>query len=471
MLRASAAAEAGGIPSSSIVAEGFMGQAAACSMGLGMPDLPLALLPGHPAVQATAVLQKNILGITIDRVIQNLTATAADHFGKDDEPSDCEIVFSGSHDEVNEFFRTRQWSDSLPIVPPTKAKIEAFLGFTDRKPAEVLGIVLPDNRAATVRSIAVNGVMAGCRPEYMPILVALVQAMLDPEYGVEHSGSTPGSDTLIILNGPIIKQLGFNYGQGVLRDGVLPNTSIGRFWRLYLRNVAGFLIGGNDKATYGGTWRVVLAENEDVLKKIGWPPNNVGMGFESSDNTVLIQRYSGGNPLSSVSGTTPEELLTYVADGVTREHTWQLMFAVGSHGGGALRPLILLSPLLAEMIAAAGWSKQDVKEFLFQKARIPAWQFERILRDWTNRKVWNLAEEVRLGHIPKFYYESDDPDRLVPIAWEADDFLVAVTGDPLRNTAYVFAANGPIGYAVASKIELPADWDEKLAAAKNTRAQ
>jgi hypothetical protein len=321
-----------------------------------------------------------------------------------------------------------------------------------------------------VRSIAVNGVMAGCRPEYMPILVALVQAMLDPEYGVEHSGSTPGSDTLIVLNGPLIKQLRFNYGQGVLRDGVLPNTSIGRFWRLYLRNIAGFLIGGNDKATYGGTWRVVLAENEDVLKKIGWLPNNVEMGFSSSDNTVLIQRYSGGNPLSSVSGTTPEELLTYVADGVTREHTWQLMFAVGSHGGGALRPLILLSPLLAEMIAAAGWSKQDVKNFLFEKVRIPAWQFERILRDWTKRKIWNLAEEARLGHIPKFYYESDNPDRLVPIVWEADDFLVAVTGDPLRNTAYVFAANGPIGYAVASKIDLPTDWDRKLAAAENTKA-
>ena len=439
-----------------------MGQAAACAKGLGIPDLKFALLPGHPAVQTTEVLRKNTLETTLDRIVENLTDSTGNRQGEQRDPSETEVVFKGTFDEVNDYFRKKQWSDSLPIVPPTRAKIDAFLSWTDRRPDEMLGTLLPDNRAATVRSIAVNGVMAGCRPEYMPVLIALVEAMLDPEYGVEHSGSTPGSDTLIIVNGPIIKQLGFNYGQGVLRDGVLPNTSIGRFWRLYLRNVAGFLIGGNDKATYGGTWRVVLAENEEVLKKIGWPGNNVEMGFGPADNSVLIQRYSGGNPLSSVSGTTPEQLLAYVADGVRREHTWQLMFAVGSHGGGALRPLILLSPVLAEMIAAAGWSKQDVKEFLFREVRLPAVQFERILRDWTKRKVWDLAEEVRLGHIPAFYHESDDPERLVPIVWKADDFLVAVTGDPLRNTAYVFAANGPIGYAVGRKINVPPDWDARI---------
>ena len=132
-------------------------------------------------------------------------------------------------------------------------------------------MLLPDKRRATVWNVAVNGVMAGCRPEYMPILVALVEAMADPRYGVEHSGNTPGAETLIILNGPLIKELGFNYEQGALRDGFQANTTIGRFWRLYLRNVAGFLHHRTDKGTFGNTWRVVLAENEDVLRRIGWP--------------------------------------------------------------------------------------------------------------------------------------------------------------------------------------------------------
>ena len=116
-----------------------------------------------------------------------------------------------------------------PIVPPTLEKIEEFLSFTDRAPEESLGILLPENRAATIWAVAVNGVMAGCRPEYMPILVALIEAMADPTYGVEHSGNTPGSDTLIILNGPIIKDLKFNYTKGVLREGFMAEHVGGPF--------------------------------------------------------------------------------------------------------------------------------------------------------------------------------------------------------------------------------------------------
>ena len=202
-------------------------------------------------------------------------------------------------------------------MPPTRERVEQFLRCTDREPDEVLGILLPDSRAATIWSIAVNGVMAGCRPEYMPVLVALVEAMADPYYGVEHSGNTPGGETLIILNGPIIKELGFNYTQGVMRDGFLPNTSIGRFWRLYLRNVAGFLPHKNDKATFGNTWRVVVAENEDVVKELGWEPQQRRHGLcgrrQHGHDLALHRRQSH---LCRLSGSTPEEMLPYLADGV-----------------------------------------------------------------------------------------------------------------------------------------------------------
>ena len=326
-----------------------------------------------------------------------------------------------------------------------------------------MGTILPDNRAASIWSIAVNGVMAGCLPEYMPILVASIEAMCDPEYGVEHSGNTPGGDTLIILNGPIIKELGFNYTQGALRDGFMPNTSIGRFWRLYLRNVAGFLPHKNDKATFGNTWRVVLAENEDVLKTIGWEPNSVEMGFAAGDNTVTIARYTGGGSLSSVSGSTPEQMLPYLADTVQKFNNWQITFTT-SHGNGMLRPLLVISPIIAETIARAGWPKSDVKRYLFEHARRPAWEFERQLRDWNIRGVWNLEEDVRLGRIPKVFHESDDPNRMVPIVWEPEDFMIAVSGDPLRNNAYVFAHNGFLGYPVGRKIQLPKEWTCLLAA-------
>ena len=435
--------------------------AEATSVGLGVPDIQVALVPGHVGAQSNEELRRNIREVTVERVIDNLTrAPAVANAGA--EPAAREIIFRGDFDAVNRYFYDNELGDGLPLVPPTRERIEAFLAFTDRDPDEVLGIILPDSRAATLWSIAVNGAMAGCRPEYMPILVALIEAMADPDYGIEHSGNTPGGETLIILNGPIIKQLGFNYTQGALRDGFMPNTSVGRFWRLYLRNVAGFLPHQNDKATFGNTWRVVLAENEDVLARIGWEPNSVEMGFSRGDNTVTIARYTGGGSFSSVSGSTPEKMLPYLADSVLKYHTWHMTFTV-SHGMGSLRPLLVVTPLIAETIAKAGWSKADVKRYLFEHCKMPAWEFERYLRDWTIRGVWSLTEDVQLGRIPKLFYESDDPNRMVPIVWGPEDYMIAVSGDPLRNNAYVFAHNGFIGYPVGKRIRLPKDWEQRLA--------
>lgn len=451
MLRASAACEAVGYPTASLTCEGFFKQAAATAIGLGMRNIPLALVPGHVGNKSPEQLRKDILETTMDEVIKNLTVMPA-VIGDSSEPGPRDIVVKGGFRDVNRYFIQNEYSDGLPVVPPTTAAVEEFLKHTDRDPDEILGVLLPDKRAATVWNVAVNGVMAGCEPEYMPILIALAEAMADPKYGVEHSGNTPGADTLIILNGPIIKELGFNYTQGAMRDGFQPNTSVGRFFRLYLRNVAGFLLHKTDKATYGNTWRVVLAENEDVLKQIGWEPNSVEMGFEAGDNTVTISRFTGGGSLSSVTGSTPEEMLPYVADSVLRFNNWQITFTT-SHGNGTLRPLVVLSPIIAETIAKAGWSKLDVKRFIFEHARMPAWEFERQLRDWNIRGVWDLKDDVVNGRIPKIFYESDDPERLVPIVWKPEDYMIAVSGDPLRNNAYVFAHNAFLGYPVGKKIK------------------
>ena len=460
MLRVSAVCEAAGLPAATLVCEGFLRQAAATSVGLGFPNMPVAMVPGHPDAQNTEELRRNTLEITTGKVIENLMrggtldALAA-------EPGERDIVFRGGFEQVNDFYCDNEWSDGLPIVPPTRERVERFLAFTERRPDEVLGVMQPDNRAATVWSVAVNGVMAGCRPEYMPVLVALVEAMADPDYGVEHSGNTPGSETLIILNGPIIKRLGFNYTQGVLRDGFRPNTSVGRFWRLYLRNVAGFLLHKTDKGTYGNTFRVVCAENEDAVADMGWEPNSVEMGFAAGDDVVTVSRMTGGNVIASVAGSTPEAILANVAYSLVRQMTWQLTFLMGS-AYGTLRPLVLLTPILAQTIAKAGWSKRDVKQYLFDHARTPAWELERNLREWMNKPIWNLAEEAKAGRIPSLFHESDDPNRLVPHVFKPEDFMVVVTGDPMRTNAYVFAHNGRLGYPVGKKIQLPRNWNELL---------
>ena len=443
-----------------MVCEGFLPLAKAASVGLGMPNLPVARVIGHPGVQSKEQLRKNALEVTLQQVIDNLLKPPQAVKG-DSEPGPRDVVVKGGFDEVNDYFYRNELSDGLPIVPPTVEKVERFLRFTDRDPDESLGSLLPDSRAATIWSIAVNGVMAGCRPESMPVLVALIEAMADHGYGVEHSGNTPGGETLIVVNGPIIRQLGFNYTQGVMRDGFMPNTAIGRFWRLYLRNVAGFLPHKNDKATFGNTWRVVVAENEDVARKIGWPTTSADFGFGPEDSTVMISRHTGGNHISSVSGATAADLMPYICDALVRQYSWQIMFTVGQ-GMGTLRPQLLLSPIIAETIAGSGWSKADLRRHLFEHARLPAHQFERILRDWTQKPTWNLKEEHEAGRIPEVFHVSDDPNRMVPLVWKPEDILITVTGDLARNSIYIFAHNGVLGFPTAKRIVLPKRWEELL---------
>jgi hypothetical protein len=429
--------------------------------------MSLAVVPGHPDVQSAEELRRNIVNVTADAVIKGLTEESNGHVSAEPEPGPEEIVFTGTFEEVNRFFYENEWSDGLPIVPPSIGKVREFLKYTSRAPDDALGVSPPDNRKSTVWSVAVNGVMAGCRPEYMPVLVALAEAMADSKYGVEHSGNTPGADTLIILNGPIIKQLNFNYEQGALRDGFQANTSVGRFWRLYLRNIAGFLPHKTDKATYGNTWRVVLAENEDVLAELGWEPISADMGFARGENAVTISRYTGGDVLASVHGENAERLMPYLADGVAKQVGWELAFTVGM-ATATQRPLLIVSPILARTISASGWSKRDIKQYLYEHARIPAHKFEQYIGGYTHLIPDNrsLVDLVNMRKAPKVFAESNDPDRRVPIVGSPDDFMVAVSGDPWRTNAYTFAHNGILGYPVSKKIELPDGWEQLLREAR-----
>ena len=417
-----------------------------------MPNLPVAVVPGHVDTQTFDVLERNIVEHTVPHVIANLTT----RFGVgvdtvDPEPTD--IVFSGTFEEVNRHFLEQRWSDGLPVVPPTVAAVDAFLAHTDLDAAHSFGPLLPDRRAATVQSVAVNGVMAGCRPEYMPVLLAIAEALADPAYGIEHSGNTPGAETLVTVNGPIARRLGFNDEQGALRDGFQANTSVGRFVRLYLRNVAGFLPWETDKATYGNTWRVAMAENEAVLAEIGWPPLAADHGIAAGVDAVTIARYTGGGVVTSVYGQTPEQMLDYLADALVKIGGWEYVFTVGV-ASDTYRPLLLLSPVLARTIAAAGWTKDDLRVALWERARIPARRFEQYLGEWTNlvpgRRTLNDLVNFRVA--APVFGAGTSPERLVPIVTEPSHIQIAVTGDPLRTNAYVFAHNGMLGFPTAKVI-------------------
>lgn len=427
-----------------------------------MPNIPLAQVTGHVDVQTTDELVSNVVSITVPAVIKALTENPAP-VAAPTEPKPQDVVFSGNVEEINRYFYENGWSDGLPIIPPTREKVEAFLTFTDLPADTVLGQAQPDNRIATVWGAAVNGVMAGCRPEYMPVMVAALRAMCNKDYGVEHSGNTPGAETLMIVNGPITQDIGMNNAQGALRDGVQTNTTLGRWWRLCLKNIAGFRHHQTDKATFGGTWKVAMAEHEETLEKINWPPFAAEFGHKFGENALSIARFTGGDVVTSVFGSSAEEILPYLGDALVRISAWQLVFTVGM-ATGTYRPLLILSPILAKTIARSGWSKDKVKQWLFDNARLPASQFERYIGEYTNLVPGRptLADMVANGEAPAVFAESDDPKRRVPIVCQPSDFLIAVAGDPGRTNAFVMSHNGQLGYTVGEAILTPQNWPSLL---------
>ncbi len=439
----------------SLVCEGFERQAAATARGLGFDGVPLAVLRGHVDAQSTEQMLANLLAHTIDELVAGLTTPIALDDDAEAEPAALDIAARGTIDDINRIFRDRGWSDGLPIVPPTRERVEAFLAPSGHDPFKVLAVARPSGRDMTVWSVAVNGVMAGCRPDDLPVLLALAQTLADPAYGVEHSGNTTGADALIVLNGPVVTDLGFNHGPGAMRDGAgAPNTTVGRWLRLFLRNVCGFTAEEHDKATFGNSARVVLAEDEPALAEIGWAPLSADFGFAPGDDVVTVGRVNSGIIVGSVFGSTPEEILPYLADGLARVSGWDLTHVYGL-GSGRYRPLLVLSPVLARIFGRAGWSKDRLREALFAQARIPAWRFEKLIGEWSNltagrRRLVDLARE---GLVPAAFGESDDPERLVPIVTAPEKFLVAVSGDPNRTNAYVLSHDGPHGDWTATRID------------------
>ena len=360
-------------------------------------------------------------------------------------PEDREIVFQGSFEEVNDFFHRNQWTDGLPVVPPTIQKIEEFLGFTDRSPEAVLGTLHPSQAEASIWKVAVHGVMAGCRPEYMPILVAIVEVMADPEYGMKHGGSTPGWEAMIILNGPIREQLGFDDKQGAQRPGNQANTSIGRFYRLFARNIPRFLPGTTDMATFGQMFRAVVAENEQACAEIGWDPLHVTRGFKAEDNVVTLTSVRTASDPFATAGDSPERHLDYMVDWAKR-----MIEPYQSSRGYIESHVLLLTPVIATVLAKGGYSKRDVAEYLMKNATVSAryYEWHMMLGD-NHTPGTTLAGLVEEGVLPPEWRSSDDPERLVPLMLPDTQWLIVVAGDPLRNRSSIYRQNFKQGYATS----------------------
>ena len=465
MLRASAAVECCGVPSVSIISTGFLKQAAVVAKGLGLPDMAIAEFPGVPMTQSKEELRRQVIDVLLPRIVEGLSKPlqAAAPVDAAPMPQPRDIVFSGALDEINEHFHEQHWSDGMPVVPPTLDRIDKFLRFTERDPREVIGVCPPANREATMWNVAVNGVMAGCRPEYMPILLAVVEVICTPEYKIEDAGSTPGWESLITLSGPMIKALGFNSGQGVMRVGRQPNTSIGRFLRMFIRNVAGFTHGpeGADKGSIGQSFLVALAENEDAVAELGWQLYSVDRGFKAGDNVVTVQSVVAISAPAYSQSARAEEHAALLAD-VIGERACGYWTAIGMCYAN-WHPLIILGPSIAKVFVQDGWSKDDIRQYFCDHVKIKASAAERYAygAGLTGFRITNAVQE---GLLPKaLYHASDDPERLVPVFQRPEWMSIVVAGDAGRNQSRGYVCNHVQGVPTSRRVVLPPNWAALLA--------
>ena len=428
-----------------IVNEGFANDAKSAASSRGMPGLRYVTT----SVPCEASVVKEIeAGITaaMDNIISALTSPLNEE-EKSPKPREVEkpsrISFRGDLEETNLFFYRRGWTDGLPIVPPTESAVKKMLTGTDLPPDYLVAELGPRAGKATVEKIAINAVMAGALPTFMPVLIAGVKSLISyPEYGYLRYGVSTGSwAPFWIINGPIRNQIHVNCSTGALSPGDIANATIGRAMGLILKNIGGMRKGVEDMGTIGnpGKYSLVIAENEEESP---WEPMHVEYGFQIKDSTISFSMpnicVSGGWPY----GSDDEGILRY------------LMYNLKGGGG-----CIILNPGHAKALAKLGWTKRSIKEFLAEYARVPGYSM--------GKGVTALASGLFGGKIPV-----RDQDQ-VPLIRNIDDIAIIVAGGPGAHIGQLMGGTRVVDgkYScwgrTTTKIELPKNWEELVARYKN----
>lgn len=470
----SIAAEYIGIPSVTIAGPGFADQVAVTAANNGVQVARVALYPGAFATHSETELLENTRNILWPQIKEALTRPIDDNeriTADKISPSDPrKTIFSGTLDDVNRHFTEMNWSDGLPIVPPTMDRIEKFLrygGLQYDAPVATLPIAY---RQTLAIHVAACGVMAGCRPEYMPILVALTRALGAPDFRRTLS-STHAWNPYCWLNGPLARQLGIDCGQGEISETA--NTAIGRFLNIALKNLSGYYVKQDRMGTFGYLMPWCLVEDEEACARIGWSPYHVGQGHDMNDNTVTIgSALMWGNNMAP-STDTPERITQLVAWDIA-EHC---QFALGSGQPYTYRTILMTEPV-ARNLKTVYPDKAMFEQTLLQTARRPLREraFARYYANPGSRidpekfpfsryeKRIARTELAQLTPCPDWYAlpENCETTEIMTIpVMKPDMTAILITGDNARNKVQIMQGGG---YSTA-KIVLPADWDALMKAA------
>jgi hypothetical protein len=298
-----------------------------------------------------------------------------------------------------EFCFAQGWTDGLPVVPPTAERVQAMLDAVRLAASTEVGYVAHRAVSATAEKVAINAVMAGCKPEYMPVVVAAVEAIADPLWSYHGPGtSTAGAAVLTVVNGPIARELEINCGDNLFGPGWRANLTIGRAVRLIMRNVCGSRPGTLDRGTLGhpGKLSYVIAENEADSP---WPPLHVERGFRPEQSTVTVMAAEGPHQFYNQLSNTAEGILTTLADDMR----------ISGNVVGQPQYMVILAGEHMRTIANDGWSKAQIRQFLFEHTPNSLAHLKHTQR---------LAGDVQPG----------DETRMRTLVETADDIFVVAAG-------------------------------------------
>ncbi|MBR5905533.1 MAG: hypothetical protein IKZ51_03640 [Bacteroidales bacterium] len=462
------AAEYLGIPSVIIAGPGFVDQAKYTALNNGVPVMRVAQYPGAFATHTADELIKNTREILWPQIVEALTKPISEEersAGISGNKGDIrDDTFFGTLDEVNEYFKEMKWSDGLPIVPPTFEKVESFLKYTDMKWDETVAILPIAHRVTKVWHVAVNAVMAGCKPEYMPILIALTKGLGDGTFR-RTLASTHAWIPYSWLNGPVARQLGIDSGQGQINETA--NMAIGRFMNLALMNLCGYYVKQDRMGTFGYPMSWCMVEDDAACLRIGWKPYHVRKGFDLNDNTITLgSTLLWGNNMAP-STTNPQKVMELIAWDISERS----QFALGSGRQFTFRTILMTEPVAA-ILAGKYKSPEALEKVLIDESRRPV--RERAFANYyanpggaKDGGKHNLRQYQ--GHIRKDeggemtptpeWYDSPESEQMTIPTMKRGMTAFLITGDAARNKVQTMPGGG---YATV-KVELPHNWDKLMA--------
>ena len=298
-----------------------------------------------------------------------------------------------------EFCHARGWTDGLPVIPPTPDRVRAMLEAARLDAQHAVTSIAHRAVTITAEKVAINAVLAGCKPEYMPVVLAAVEGIGDPAWGYHGPGtSTGGAAVLVVVNGPIARALDINAGDNLFGPGWRANATIGRAVRLVMRNVCGSRPGTLDRATLGHPGRLsyVIAENETESP---WPPLHVERGFRPAQSTVTVMAAEAPHQFYNQLSNTAEGILTTLCDDMR----------ISGNVVGQPPYLVILAGEHTRTMAQDGWTKAQIRQFIF---------------DHTQNSIAHLKQTHRLAGA----VQPGDEAQLRPLVESPDDVLVIAAG-------------------------------------------